>query len=241
MKAARIRRIGPLFALATVANCAACSTVGAASDISGTYWATTYSPTIQVLGGGEPPLNAAGKAAYEKNRAGLKDGSIIDKARRVCVPDGVPRVLATPYPFDIVQVPVDQVTFLYEMNHQIRVIVMDKPLPAPDRLLVEPLYNGHSVGRWEGETLVVESAGFNDRTFLDATGLPHSDDMRTIEQIRKIGKELEIIITIHDPEMYERDWQARFVYQERNDVRIEDYACNDNHRNLSGVKGVQAP
>jgi len=62
--------------------------------------------------------------------------------------------------------------------------------------------------------------------------------MRTIERILKTGKELEIVITIHDPELYERDWQARFVYQERNDVQIEEYACNDNHRDLSGVKGV---
>ena len=92
---------------------------------------------------------------------------------------------------------------------------------------------------WEGETLVVETAGFNERTFLDATGLPHSDAMRTIERIRKTAKELEIVITIHDPEMYERDWQARFVYQERNDVRIEEYACNDNHRDLSAVNGVE--
>jgi len=59
------------------------SATHAAPDISGTYWATSYSPTIEVLGGGDPPLNAAGKAAYEMNRAGLKDGSIVDKARRV--------------------------------------------------------------------------------------------------------------------------------------------------------------
>jgi len=85
----------------------------------------------------------------------------------------------------------------------------------------------------------VDKLGDEFKTFLDATGLPHSDEMRTIEQIRKTGKELEIIITIHDPEMYERDWQARFVYQERNDVRIEEYACNDNHRDLSAVKGVE--
>src|SRR6266481_1723818 len=102
----------------------------AAPDIIGTYWATSYSPTIQVLGGGDPPLNAAGKAAYEMTRAGLKDGSIVDKARRVCVPDGVPRVLATPYPFEIFQVPVGQMTFLYEMNPPVRVLVMDRPLPS---------------------------------------------------------------------------------------------------------------
>jgi hypothetical protein len=211
----------------------------AAPDISGTYWATSYSPTIQALGGGDPPLNAAGKAAYEMIRAGLKKGSIVDKARRVCVPDGVPRVLATPYPFEIFQVPAGQVTFLYEMNHQVRVIVMDKPLPSRQTLIVDPKYNGHSVGHWDADTLVVESAGFNEWTFLDASGLPHSDEMTTAERIRKIGNQLEDVITIHDPAMYERDWQTRFVYDERNDVRLEDYACNDAHRDISGVKGVR--
>jgi len=211
----------------------------AAPDISGTYWATSYSPKIQVAGGGEPPLTATGKAAYERNQAGLKDGSIVDAARRVCVPDGVPRVLATPYPFEVFQVPAGQVTFLYEMNHQVRVIVMDKPLPELERLMGDPWYNGHSAGRWDGDTLVVETAGFNETTFLDASGLPHSEAMRTVERIRKVGNRLEDAITIHDPQMYESDWQARFVYDERSDVRIEDYACNDTHRDLSHVSGVR--
>ena len=235
----RVCGIGLSLALSMAAYSAACTAAGAAPDIAGTYWATSYSPKIQVVDGGDPPLNAAGQATYEMNQAGLRDGSIVDKARRVCVPDGLPRVLATPYPFEIFQVPVGQVTFVYEMNHQVRVIVMDKPLPALDRLLTAPWYNGHSVGRWDGDTLVVESAGFNETTFLDAGGLPHSAAMSTIERIRRLGGRLEDIITIHDPEMYARDWQARFSYDERNDVRLEDYACNDTHRDLSGVKGVQ--
>ena len=230
---------GFLACSALAAYLAACAAVLAAPDISGTYWATSYSPKIQVLGGGEPPLNAAGRAAYEANQVGLKDGSITDKARRVCVPDGVPRVLATPYPFEIFQVPDDRVTFVYEMNHQVRVILLDRPLPKLDSLVGDPRYNGHSVGHWEGDTLVVETTGFAYNTFFDATGLPHGEEMSAVERIRKIGKELEDVITIHDPEMYSRDWQARFVYDERSDVRLEDYACNDRHRDLSGVKGVQ--
>jgi hypothetical protein len=235
MKIFCICSIGLSLVLAPAANSAA----GGAPDISGTYWAPSYSPKIQVLGDVEPPLNAAGKVAYAMNQAGLKDGSIVDKARRVCVPDGVPRVLATPYPFEIFQVPADQVTFLYEMNHQVRVVVMNKPLPSRQTLIVDPKYNGHSTGHWDGDTLVVESAGFNERTFLDASGLPHSDEMTTVERIRKVGNQLEDVITIHDPEMYERDWQARFIYDERNDVRLEDYACNDTHRDISGVKDVR--
>jgi hypothetical protein len=238
MKDVRVAGSGLFLAVLLTASVAA-QAAAPAPDISGTYWAKTYSPKILVVGGGDPPLNAAGKAAYAMIEAGLKDGSIQDKARRVCVPDGVPRVLATPYPFEVFQIPTDQVTFLYEMNHQTRTIVMDRPLPKLDTLITDLRYQGHSVGHWEGDILVVESNGYNDRTFMDASGLPHSESMSTVERIRKIGNQLEDVITIHDPEMYTRDWQARFVYDERNDVRLEDYACNDTHRDLSGVAGVQ--
>src|SRR5262249_12478483 len=68
-------------------------------DISGTYWATEYHGKIQPVGGGDLPLTPAGKAAYEKNMAGLKDGSIADTARKICVPHGVPRGFAPPLPF----------------------------------------------------------------------------------------------------------------------------------------------
>src|SRR5215472_11462714 len=98
-----------LFALSALSG----SAYGETPDISGTYWATEYRAKIQIVGGGELPLTAAGKEAYEKNIAGLKDGSIIDAARKYCVPDGVPRVLATPYPFAIFQVPPGQVTIIY--------------------------------------------------------------------------------------------------------------------------------
>jgi hypothetical protein len=141
-------------------------------DISGTYWGTRYNAKVEIVGGGELPLTAAGKAAYEKNMAGLKDGSITDEARKYCTPDGPVRVLAGPYPFEIFQAPPGQVTILYELNHQIRVIALDKPRPKYEELVAYPYYNGHSYGRYEGDTLVVETAGFNEKTFLDATGAP---------------------------------------------------------------------
>ncbi|HEY2230715.1 MAG TPA: hypothetical protein VGI22_23850 [Xanthobacteraceae bacterium] len=213
-----------------------------APDISGIYWATEYHPKILVVGGGELPLTAAGKTAYEKNIAGLKDGSITDNARKFCVPDGLPRVLANPYPFEIIQAPPGQVTMIYELSHQVRMIAMDKPLPSEEDLLVLPFFNGHSVGHFEGDTLVVESAGFKENTFVDATGAPHTDELRTVERIRKLSPtQIEDVITIHDPEYYSRDWQARFVYTQRTDVRIEDYVCGEPHRDLSSVAGVRRP
>jgi len=211
-------------------------------DISGTYWGTRYNAKIEIVGGGDLPLTAAGKTAYEKNMAGLKDGSITDEARKFCTPDGMPRVLAGPYPFEVFQAPPGQVTILYELNHQIRVVALDKPRPKYEELVAYPYYNGHSYGRYEGDTLVVETAGFNEKTFLDATGAPHTDELVTTERIRKTSPtELEIVVTIHDPDIYTRDWQARFTYALRNEVRIEDYVCGEPHRDISQIPGVRRP
>ena len=224
--------------LAVVLSLSAYS-AAAAPDIAGTYWATSYSPKIKVVGGGEPPLNAAGKAAYAMNQAGLRDGSMVDRARRLCVPDGVPRVLATPYPFEVLQVPAGQVTFLYEMNHQLRVIVLDKPPGKLDSLMGDPWYNGHAVGRWDGDTLVVEFGGLQRDDFPRCERPAAQRRHEHVERIRKLGGRLEDVVTIHDLQMYASDWQARFVYEARADVRIEDYACNDTHRDLSQVSGVR--
>lgn len=236
----------PVYRLAILACATICPWLlgGAAApdggqNISGVWWATTFSPKIELIGGGELPYNAAGKAAYEKNIAALKSGEMTDAARRFCVPDGVPRILETPYPFEIVQTP-GQITMVHELNHAVRVVTMDRPLPKTEDLIPYPYYNGHSAGRWEGNTLVLETAGFNDKTFLDATGAPHSDSIRTVERIRRIAPDqLEDVVTVHDPEMFTRDWSARFVYRLRNDVRIEDYVCGEKHRDISSVRGVQ--
>jgi hypothetical protein len=243
MEDLRVRSRGGLELAALLAATVLSGAAGAADapDLSGIYWATQYNPKIQLVDGGDLPLTAAGKAAYENNIAGLKDGSIPDNARKFCVPDGLPRVLANPYPFEIVNGPPGQTTIIYELSHQVRAIAMDKPLSEKE-LITFPAFNGHSAGHFEGDTLVVETAGFKDKTFLDATGAPHTDDLRTFERIRKVSpSQLEDVITIHDPEYYTRDWQARFVYTLRNDVRIEDYVCGEPHRDLSSVAGVRRP
>jgi hypothetical protein len=236
---ARTRAVSAaLLAMSALAGSARAQT----PDFSGTYLATEYHAKIQLVGGGELPLTAEGKAAYEKNMAGLKDGSITDTARKFCVPDGLPRVLATPYPFEIIQAPPGQVTIIHELNHQVRVVALDKPMPTVKEQEVFPYYNGHSIGHFEGDTLVIHTGGFNEKTFIDATGAPHTDEMTTMERIRRISPtEIEDVITIHDPQYYTRDWQARFVYKLRNDVRLEDYVCGEPHRDLSVVAGVRRP
>jgi hypothetical protein len=237
-------RLSPALAAVFAASVLAgpASGQGAVPDISGTYWATQYNAKVQLVGGGDLPLTAKGKAAYEKNMAGLKDGSITDEARKFCLPDGPVRNLATPYPFEIFQAPPGQVTIIHELNHQIRVVMLDKLLPKYEDLVALPYYNGHAFGRFEGDTLVVQTAGFNEKTFLDATGAPHTDELVTTERIRKISPtQLEIVVNVHDPDYYTRDWQVRFVYTLRSDVRIEDYVCGEPHRDISSVAGVRRP
>ena len=212
-----------------------------AMNVSGVWWTQSYSPKIQIVGGGELPYNDKGKAQYAKNIADLKSGAIKDEARHLCVPDGLPRMLGNPYPFQLLQTP-GQVTVMYELNHVIRVIPLDKPQVSAHELEVAPYYTGHSVGHWDGETLVIESAGFNDKTFVDATGAPHSDAMTTVERLKKLDERtLEDVITITDPEMYTRPWSVRFVYDLHPEIRIEDYVCGEKHRDISKVKGVVVP
>jgi hypothetical protein len=215
---------------------------GQEPDLSGIYWTKRYNAKVEIVGGGELPFTPAGKKAYETNMAGLKDGSIEDTARTVCVPDGIPRVWANPYPFEIVYGPPGNLTILYELSHQVRVVRMNKPMPSEKELITFPAFNGYSIGRFEGDTLVIESAGFKGNTFADATGAPQSDEMRTVERIRKISPtELEVLVTVQDKENYTRDWQARFLFNLRNDLRIEDYVCGEEHRDISSIPGARRP
>jgi hypothetical protein len=118
--------------------------------------------------------------------------------------------------------------------------MMDKPQESAHDLEILPYYSGHSVGHWDGDTLVIETAGFNEKTFLDATGAPHSDQMTTVERIRKIngGKQLEDVVTVADPELLTKPFNARFVYDPHPEVRLQDYVCGEPHRDISQVPGV---
>jgi len=109
-----------LAGLFAAAVCGQAYAADAVPDISGIWWATEYTPKITPVGGGELPLTAEGKKVYEANMKGLADGSIADNARHLCVPDGLPRVLDNPYPFEIIQAPPGQTTIIYELNHQVR-------------------------------------------------------------------------------------------------------------------------
>jgi len=211
------------------------------ADITGVWWTTEYRPALQIEGGGPIPYNEEGQARYDEIRAGIADGSITDEARRVCVPDGLPRILTNPYPFQIIETP-GQVTFVYELNHVIRPIKLDVPQADADTLEIFPYYMGHSVATWEGDTLVIQSAGFNERTWMDATGAPSSWQKTTTERVRKLDDNtLEIVIEVNDPLYLTEPFTARYTYTKHDDVRLQDYNCGDEHRDISHIPGVVRP
>ena len=229
--------------LAVICGTAAAPLTGfaaSAANISGIWWATAYSVQIRPQNGAALPFTPTGAEAYRKNAAGLADGTLVDAARKYCVPDGVPRILATPYPFQIFESP-GFVTIVYEQNHVFRTIPLDRPVPDDEALAAYPYYSGNSFGRWEGDTLVVLTKGFNEKTFVDATGVPHSEELRVTERIRKIngGRTLEDTATIEDPLMFTNPWTARFTYELHPEIRLDtSFTCGEKHRDISRVKGV---
>ena len=153
-----------------------------------------------------------------------------------CWPQGVPYIFSN-MGIQMLQ-QTDKITILYHHNHEFRQVPLNQPHPAQ----VTPTWHGDSVGHFEGDTLVVQTNGFNEKTFLDATGAPHTDMLVTTERIRKVSPtQLEDVVTMHDPDYYTRDISTRFVYNLRNDVRLEDYVCGEPHRDLSSVAGVRRP
>ena len=113
-----------------------------------------------------------------------------------CFPPGVPRVWVLPAPFEIMQLS-DRVLIYYEFQHLLRQIHMNRAEHPADLI---PTWMGDSNGKWEGDTLVIDSVGFNDKTRLDVVGLPHSDALHVTERLRLASpNELQLDVTIDDP------------------------------------------
>jgi len=192
-------------------------------DLSGVWQVTKYEPSIRTAEGKAPPLKPEARKMYERNlvaRKQLKPRADLSR----CVPPGTPRAMWAPQPILILQTP-RKITLVHEYQHLLRHIYMDEPLPAAAD--VDPSYMGESVGRWEGETLVVETIGVNDKTFLDRDGMPHSAAMHVTERLRLIdgGKRLEDRVTIDDPDTFTAPWTARVVFERKPGVELAEYNC----------------
>jgi hypothetical protein len=151
-----------------------------------------------------------------------------------CLPPGGPRMMATPYPMEIIQLPEQKRIFMvFEgATHIWREIYMDgRPHPQGDAL--NPTYLGHSAGRWDGDTLVVDVVGFNEGTWIDYYGHPHTDLLHVVERISRPDKRtLRYEATIDDPGAYTRSWTVSWNIPWTPTGELAEYICQENNRYL---------
>jgi len=151
-----------------------------------------------------------------------------------CLPPGGPRLMATPYPMEIIQLPEQKrIIMIFEgATHVWREIYMDgRPHPKGDDL--NPTYLGHSVGRWEGDTLVVDVVGFNEQTWMDYFGHPHTDMMHIIEKFSRPDKNtLHYEATFDDPGAYTKPFTVRWDVRWNPTGELTEYICQENNKYL---------
>jgi hypothetical protein len=151
-----------------------------------------------------------------------------------CMPRGAPRIWTDDYYKRIFQVP-GRVIILTERNMQYRQIFTDgRPLP-PDP---NPTWNGYSIGHWEGDTLVVDTVGFNDRTWLDAAGHPHGEKLHVIERYtRTDSNTLQVAATMEDPDYYTKPWTVVTTATWAPGQELLEYICQENNRDTQHLVG----
>lgn len=159
-----------------------------------------------------------------------------DNPDALCLPMGFLQFHNHPEPRKMLQTP-GVLVMIYEANHGLRQIFTDgRKLPNRDD--VEPWYYGYSVGRWEGDTLVVESTGFNDLQWLDVRGSPMTDQAKVIERFRRPNfGSLEIEITVDDPKAYTKPWTVKVNQRIMLDSELIEFICEE--RDAAHYVGAQ--
>ncbi len=151
-----------------------------------------------------------------------------------CLPDGMPSMMAAMFPIEFLQSK-GQVTVIEEAFTQIRRILLDRPQKAIDD--VEPGFYGHSVGHWEGDTLVVDTVGVKEEVRYQ--NAPHSKQLRIKERIRLVAPNiLWNEITMEDPVTLEKPWTVTYAYRRMPDYTLLEYICEDN-REYADEQGLQ--
>jgi hypothetical protein len=152
-----------------------------------------------------------------------------------CLPPGVPRIISTPYPFKIIQTS-DQVLVLYESYELNRQIFLDGRQLVKDP---NPSWMGYSTGKWDKDTLVVDTVGFNGKTWLDSTGHPTTDALHVTERYhrRDVGH-LELQITIDDAKAYDKPWTISQVLTLEPGAEVLEFACNENNVDIPHLPGA---
>jgi len=202
------------------------------SDISGTWERTPddwfgENPDEPVHPGGPMDLKEPYASQYaelkKKQAAANEAGTPLATTSSKCLPEGMPTLMAALFPIQIIHDD-KQVVVLGEYLQQVRRILLNEAMPPKEKL--DPKYQGHSRGHWEGDTLVVETQRVRtDVTFYD---VPHGADMKITERIRLRGPDhLEDQVVIEDPQVLNTPYRFTFDYK-RSDYAIQEYVCENN-------------
>ena len=178
------------------------------------------------------PKYAAKLKAYQDAQ---HSGAIEDTPAANCVPPGMPNMMTQPYPIEFLFTP-GKVTIIAEAYSQWRQIFTDgRPHPDDPDLT----FNGHSIGHWEGDTLVVDTIGFTTDTRIGTSyGMEHSDKMHIVERMHLTGPDtLSVETTIDDPEALTKPWTRMATYGRHRDWTLAEYVCQQNNRNGLDEKG----
>lgn len=177
------------------------------------------------LAGGVPYQPWAAEAVKQR-----KDENGKDDPTSYCLPLGVPRLLVDPEFRKIVQTP-RLLVMLNERNASYRQIFTDgRPLPEDP----QPSWNGYSTGKWEGDTLMVETTGFRDGMWLDRYGSPMTSAARVTERFRRPNYgTLEIAVTMNDPKAYTKPWTVTVHEHIVLNTELMDYICNENEKDMT--------
>ena len=158
-----------------------------------------------------------------------------DDPEGFCLPPGFPRVNGVPFPQKIVQLP-GAIIILYETRTTFRQIFLDDNHTLPND--PQPTWMGYSKGRWDGDVLIVETRGFNDKTWLDDNGHPHSEQMKVTERFRRPSfGQLIVDITIDDARTYAKPWTVTQAFQLAADNELIEYICNENNLDVPHLVG----
>ncbi|MBN1240395.1 MAG: hypothetical protein JXB36_17970 [Gammaproteobacteria bacterium] len=176
----------------------------------------------------DPPLKPQYLEAWREERARIEElteqGLPPANNYSACIPDGMPAMMQAMFPMEVLETP-GQVTIIQEAYNQVRRVHLGEEPPEPED--AEPRFWGHSVGRWEGDTLVVETVGIKD--YVEFRGVPHSSKMRITERIRLIDENyMENVVTVTDPEYLTGPWTWKWMYKRWPGYKIQEYVCEDN-------------
>jgi len=186
-----------------------------------------------------PPLKPDFQKAYEEHRKASRaadaKGEPLAGNSVSCLPDGMPQMMFAIYPLEILQTP-GKVTIIEEAYSQVRHVWLGKP-----QVRIEdqpPGYFGHSVGHWEGDTLVIDTVGIKE-TVPAGQGVPHSDQMRITERLRMASADvMHNQITITDPKVFTGPWTFTYAYKRLPGYEMLEYVCEDNREYVDEKGGT---